>query len=294
VSGISFTVDGSAYTSPFESVAGIIRTLAAPVTQTISGSTWEFVSWSNGGTATQQISTPLVNTTYTATYRLASPPPPIVSTGLKAYFAFDDGVGNTAADSSANQGAATIINNPVWTTGRVGSHALLFDKASDFVNAGASANTADLEAQGGGGMSIAFWIRPTTLGSHAIIAKGSGSAYAYSIYMSPNGRIIFYRKYGSAILNVRHENIFAVNQWQHIVVTWTGNPDIASVKIYRNGVQQTATYGTAGAGTKNSDAPFSLYIGAENGTYGIDGAVDDARFYNRILTPSEIAALANQ
>jgi glucose/arabinose dehydrogenase len=294
VSGISFTVDGSAYTGPFESVAGIIRTLAAPLSQTVGASTYEFVSWSNNGTATQQISTPVANTTYTATYRLRPPPAGNLSAGLKAHFAFDESAGSTALDSSGNQAAASVLNNPVWTAGRVGSHALLFDKNNDFVNAGAGANTADLEAQGGGGMSIAFWIRPTALGSQAIIVKGAGSSYGYAIYTNSSGRLIFYRRYGSTVLNVRHENVLVANQWQHVVLTWTGNPDIASVKIYKNGVQQTQTYGTAGAGTKPSDSPFSLYIGAENGAYGITGAMDDARFYNRILTPAEIVELANQ
>jgi glucose/arabinose dehydrogenase len=294
VSGISFTVDGAAYTSPFQGVAGIIRTLAAPLTQTIGGSTFEFVSWSDGGTATHQISTPVANTTYTATYRLLPPSSPNLLTGLKAYFAFDESAGVLAGDSSGNQGAASVLNNPVWTTGRVGSHALLFDKANDFVNAGASANTADLEGQGSGGMSVAFWIRPTTLGSFAVVAKGAGSAYGYSIYMNPSGRLVFYRKYSSAALSVRHENIFVADQWQHIVLTWTGSPDVASVKIYRNGVPQTATSGTAGSGTKNSDSLFNLYIGAENGAYGINGAIDDARFYNRTLTPAEALELANQ
>ena len=36
------------------------------------GTTYEFVSWSDGGAATHNISTPASNTTYTATYRVAT------------------------------------------------------------------------------------------------------------------------------------------------------------------------------------------------------------------------------
>ena len=57
---------------PFTSVVGIVRGLEAPLTQSSGGTTYEFVSWSDGGAATHNISTPSANTTYTATYRVAT------------------------------------------------------------------------------------------------------------------------------------------------------------------------------------------------------------------------------
>ena len=56
----------------FESVVGIVRGLEAPATQMSGGTTYEFVSWSDGGAASHNISTPAANTTYTATYRVAT------------------------------------------------------------------------------------------------------------------------------------------------------------------------------------------------------------------------------
>jgi glucose/arabinose dehydrogenase len=71
--GLGLQLDGQPVTTPltFESVVGIVRNLGAPSPQASGGSTYEFVSWSNGGAATHNISTPSANTTYTATYRLA-------------------------------------------------------------------------------------------------------------------------------------------------------------------------------------------------------------------------------
>ena len=95
-------------------------------------------------------------------------------------------------------------------------------------------------------------------------------------------------------MNVRYDNALVAGQWQHIVLTWDGNSSVASVKVYRNGVVLTNPYGSGGVGTKPSDAAYNLYIGAENGAYGINGGMDDVRFYNRILTDAEITELASQ
>ncbi|MBC7925218.1 MAG: PQQ-dependent sugar dehydrogenase, partial [Bryobacteraceae bacterium] len=216
-----------------------------------------------------------------------------IITGLKAAFGFEEGSGTMTADQSGNQAPATLVNNPAWSSGKIGTSSILFDKANDFINAGAGSNLANLELQGGGGMSISFWIRPTTLGNQAILNKGSGSAYSFGLYTNAAGRLIFDRKHSSTALNVRQDNMLTTGQWQHVLLTWNGNSDLASVKIYRNGVQQTGTYGTAGSGTKNNDASLTMYIGAENGAYGINGSMDDVRFYNRVLTNTDAFELFN-
>jgi glucose/arabinose dehydrogenase len=51
------------------SVVGVRHELEAPATQTVNGVTYEFVSWSDAGTAGHVVTTPSVNAAYTATYR---------------------------------------------------------------------------------------------------------------------------------------------------------------------------------------------------------------------------------
>jgi glucose/arabinose dehydrogenase len=72
---LSLTLDAQPVTVPtsVEGVVGVERSIGAPLTQTVGGSTYEFVSWSDGGAATHAISTPAAGTTYTATYRLVTP-----------------------------------------------------------------------------------------------------------------------------------------------------------------------------------------------------------------------------
>lgn len=68
--GLPLTLDGQPVTTPLATigVVGIIRTLGAPSPQTSGGTTYVFSSWSDGGAASHEISTPTADTTYTATF----------------------------------------------------------------------------------------------------------------------------------------------------------------------------------------------------------------------------------
>jgi glucose/arabinose dehydrogenase/regulation of enolase protein 1 (concanavalin A-like superfamily) len=73
-SGLQLKLDAQPITSPytFSGVVGIIRNLEAVSPQTQGGTTYQYVSWSDGGTRIHDISTPSSNTTYTATYQIGS------------------------------------------------------------------------------------------------------------------------------------------------------------------------------------------------------------------------------
>ena len=73
--GLQLRLDGQPVATPlsFDSVVGIVRNIEATTPQTSGGSTYEFLSWSDGGAARHDVSTPAANTTYTATFRTAAP-----------------------------------------------------------------------------------------------------------------------------------------------------------------------------------------------------------------------------
>ena len=72
--GLQVLLDSQPQTGPhvFNGVAGLVRSLEAVSPQTVNGTTYTFVSWSDGGTAAHTISTPGANTTYTATFQVSS------------------------------------------------------------------------------------------------------------------------------------------------------------------------------------------------------------------------------
>jgi glucose/arabinose dehydrogenase len=69
--GMKISLDGGASrVTPFTvtGVVGIIRSISAPTPQTLHGTSYGFQAWSDGGARSHEISTPSVDTTYTANF----------------------------------------------------------------------------------------------------------------------------------------------------------------------------------------------------------------------------------
>jgi glucose/arabinose dehydrogenase len=93
--GLQLKLDGQPTATPitFDAVVGIVRSLEAPTPQSSGASSYEFVSWSDGGAASHTLSTPATDTAYGATYRLL---PGGTGNGLLAtYFDNADFTGTT-------------------------------------------------------------------------------------------------------------------------------------------------------------------------------------------------------
>jgi glucose/arabinose dehydrogenase len=80
--GLQVTLDGQPFVAPiaFESVVGFERAIGTPGSHSVGGVTYAYVSWSDGGPATHTVTTPPLDTTYTASFA------PAVNPGLKAEF----------------------------------------------------------------------------------------------------------------------------------------------------------------------------------------------------------------
>ena len=114
IPGLQLRLDSQPVSAPHTvtSVVGIERDLDAPSPQTVGGTTYEFVSWSDGGAQSHTIPTPAADTTYTATYREVAGLPG----GLVGYWAFDEGSGSVATDGSGNGYNGSLQYGPTWTT----------------------------------------------------------------------------------------------------------------------------------------------------------------------------------
>jgi glucose/arabinose dehydrogenase len=72
VTGLKLSLDSAAATTAPRAVKGVVgmtRTIEAPLTQSINGKLYDFVSWSDGKAIKHTFDIPTSNTTYTATYR---------------------------------------------------------------------------------------------------------------------------------------------------------------------------------------------------------------------------------
>ncbi len=70
-SGLQVGFEGASAAAParFSSVAGMVRTVSAPISQVLGGTNYDFALWSDGGAATHAIAIPPTNSTIFASYQ---------------------------------------------------------------------------------------------------------------------------------------------------------------------------------------------------------------------------------
>jgi glucose/arabinose dehydrogenase len=96
--GLELKLDGSSVRAshPFTGVSKIERNLDAPETQNVNGSSFTFLSWSDGGARTHTIATPSSDQTITAQYMRSADNPANLTAGLE--YAYYQGTFNQLPD----------------------------------------------------------------------------------------------------------------------------------------------------------------------------------------------------
>jgi hypothetical protein len=215
--------------------------------------------------------------------------PQVKAAGLSpvGYWNFDEGSGNTAADSSENGNTGTLNNGPVWVDGKFGK-ALGFDGVDDYVQVSQS-SSLDVTDQ----ITVETWVYPrayvdnTGMVSH-IISRcdySGGHIYVLSMYPDSHKASFSVNPYPDEQPSVAD---LQLNAWTHLAMTYDG----ASVKLYVNG-QFDSSYAQSGPIETTSNW---LAIGCKPtgpwggpGTYAyFNGMIDEIKIYNRALSQQEI------
>ncbi len=191
--------------------------------------------------------------------------------GPVAFWHFDEGLGNSTADSSGNGNDGTI-NGANWTTGLSGS-ALEFDGINDYVSVSENDILDPSE------ITIDAWIRinstPTINGN--VVAKGANNGYRFLITTT---RAIWLGDRGGTN-SIKTTRLVPINEWTHITVVGSSS----GLRIYINGELNASNSVPYGALNTNN----ALEIGAEPQFSGyFNGTIDEVRIYDRVLTPQEI------
>ena len=208
---------------------------------------------------------------------------------LSTWLPFEENAGTTTADASGNGNSGRLINTlpTIWSSGIIGN-ALAFDGVDDYVQIN---NTL------GASFTISCWVKtsqtfqqvtPTYAGTGIIWGDVGGAAndFVFGGTRGTNGvnRLSFYVGSGDKTISGTQE--ISTGQWTHLAVTRDGVS--GAVKLYVNGILDAT--GTAGTAVLNANPIINLGGNTLDGRY-FNGALDDARFYSRVLTQNEISTL---
>ena len=274
--GLIINIDGFAKVTPtvLNTAINFQHTIEAPLSQ----GGFNFVSWSDGGAATHTIIAPAIPQSYVATYQPGVTPTPTPTptpppaTGLLAGYAFEEGVGTTASDSSGNNRALTLAGSPAWnTTGKYGG-GLNLDGSDDRGWVG----SFPLPAQ----FTYMAWVNnPSNQAYETIATVGT----LRDFYLN-NGTFSFYNGSSEVGLGVNAPT----GNWQHVAITYNG----AQVQAYLNGVA-TGTPQNMGLGSITNTLQVGSWITGSSNVDFFSGVMDEVRVYNSALSQTDIQVAMN-
>jgi len=213
----------------------------------------------------------------------------IPQNGLVAYYPLD----NNANDLSGNNNNG-IIHGTKQTRNRKNqkASAFYFDGEDDYIEI-PSSKTIQL----GQAMSFSVWINTGyVLPYCAIFCKASAEEprQEYLLDIFPDGKVAGYviknHLIDSLATGLLSKTNVVDNSWYHIVMIYTGY----KLMLYINGEFESEIFYKNGYANNNEP----LLIGWDKNQYlshrHFNGAIDDFRIYNRILTKEEIIQLYNE
>jgi len=246
--GLQLRLDGQPVTTPhsFVGVVGIQRSLEAVSPQTASGGTWIFSLWSDGGARIHTISTPAVNTIYTAQF--AAQPAVTMAIANSSVFEGDSGTTNAVftVTLSAASGAPVSVS---WAT----------------ANGSAKAGTDYTGATGSVNFPAGATSRTVTVAVHGDTALEINEVF-YVDLSAPSGAALADAR---AVGTIRNDDGPGTLNFSAASYQRTENGGSATVMVSRSGglaggmsVRYSTSNGTASAGSDYTATTGTLSFGA--------------------------------
>lgn len=217
------------------------------------------------------------------------------TSSLIGYWKFDESESGAAVDSSGGgislepSSTAPTPSATVTTTAFSNPYSASFNGASSYFVATSTSvlNTTT-------SLSIATWVKFDSVNNtfQTIVGKWRvGSKQQFLVQLDSNNKIGFWTGDGGSEGGVLESAAtVSADTWYHIVATINGT----SKNLYINGVLSNS--GTSTTAISSSTIEFT--VGSKKNSGGsyfefLDGFVDDLRLYNRVISATEITALAS-
>jgi hypothetical protein len=227
----------------------------------------------------------------------------IVTSGLIGYWTLDGGemTASTAYDRSTSANTLSLLNGPVKTVGKVGQ-SINMDAVDDQLfctDANCGGTTGGKMDMGTRDWTVMAWIKPenggTNCNARGTVAGKIGDDEG-GWYLGIGGQYICAEIRGASnVSSTLDGSQVPLNEWSHIAVVFDRDGNMTR---YLNGVQ-TGTQDNISANNGSSvDHPHNFCLGARDGVGGclerlFDGAIDEVRVYERVLTITEIKQVYN-
>jgi len=216
-----------------------------------------------------------------------------ITTGLVSWYKFAEGTGTTTADSGTNGNTGTLAGTlPTWVSPGPTSN---FPNAIQF-NSGAGGVTfaspyGTSSAPGGSTLSVCGWLKPpsSTGGQQFAIYSGYWEFYlGIGGYPNNDDKYSFDPDAGSWT-PISGAVCPFTNTWVHLAGVCTLGATNGTI-LYVNGT--SVATGTISSLTNSAAQSGVGGFHAYGNGFGTNCIVGDVRFYNRVLTPTEVASIA--
>jgi len=235
---------------------------------------------------------------YSYARQLVTPAEPDAA-GLVAHYEFE---GN-ANDSSGNGRHGTPVGGATFALGQSGQ-ALSLDGVDSYVAVagykGIGADRTDPDNPTQRAFSVACWINTADVGGRGGLinwgsSDGTGVGGQYQNFHVHQGRLR--AEHGNG--RFRGAAVVADGQWHHVAMTVAAGADLSppQTQLYVDGQKDSQGADTVDAQNIwniTEDADVAIGTRASHIDRFFNGSIDDARIYDRVLTPEEVAWLAGR
>ncbi len=210
----------------------------------------------------------------------------------------DNSANTTVTDEEGTNGTSSTNTSNLHITGKVGTGAFDFTaSSSEYVNCNQTLSSTFQSA-----FNVSGWVMPNdgqpASQQYIFGSANGGVADAVYAYINTDGKLyIGYASDGNSVSASTSSAIFINGQetWKHLSINFSAT----EITLYLNGVSEALTSGSmAGVTMGDFSNAYDMYIGCQNsaGTPAtfLDGAVDDFRIYDRVLTQTEISKTYNK
>lgn len=215
---------------------------------------------------------------------------------MGAAYKFNETSGN-ALDCTSHANDCTVTNVTQNATGKYGAAANFTQINNAGMNCGSGASIDNFIAHSGGA-----WVNATTDGNNdvnnctagVVMTKGSDAIRNWIFCISPTDKLDYMRRWGDTNHWITTSSVIQYGSFHHWAFTYDGNSSSNQALIYYDGVAQ-ATNSRTPTGSITDDSSSSLHIGVNDGDDGneFDGVIDEAFYYNGVLTSTQINEIMN-